>query len=115
MASFPYEDDAAPDPSLTGEGDDQLMLLQVVADASAPDVAADIESTRIGRFWIEDYMIGDGREFAEARWDVISKATADDLAARPAVTDDPSSYVMVIDPAIDRIAHSLSDPSKVLA
>ncbi len=114
MASFPYDDDPAPDPTLTGEGDDQFMLLHVVADASAPDLAADIESIRIGRFWIEDYMIGDGREFAEARWDLISKATADELAALPVVTDDSSSYAIVIDPKIDRIAHSLSDPTSVL-
>lgn len=113
MASFPYDDDPAPDSSLTGVGE-ELMLLQIVADANAADHAADVSSTRIGRFWIEGCMVGDGRDFAEARWDLISRATGDELAERPQVTGDAANYVMVIDPAIDVIAHSLSDPSKVL-
>jgi hypothetical protein len=53
-------------------------------------------------------MIGDERRFAEARYDLISRATADELAARDAVTDDPSGYVVVVDPLIDHITAAMA-------
>lgn len=112
MASFPVENQAVP-PQLSGTDTDQLLLLQVVADPAAPDAAADIESIRIGRFWIENHMIGDDRRFAEARYDLISPSVANELAAQAFVHDD-SRYVLIADPAIDDVARSLTDTTKVL-
>ena len=112
LATFPTEGDPVP-PQVSGAGTDQLLLLQVVGDSAAPDLAADIESTRIGRFWIEDRMIGDDRTFAEARLDLISPAVAEELAGREYVHDD-ASYVVIADPLIDDVARSLPDPTRVL-
>ena len=39
------------------------MLLQVVGRCDAPDIAADVDSVRIGRFEIEDRILGDDRTF----------------------------------------------------
>lgn len=111
MASFPEEGE--PPPQVSGASSDRLLLLQVVGDKSAPDLAEEVESTRIGRFWIEDRMIGDDRTFAEARYDLVSASVADELASRDYVHDN-SSYVVVADPDIDDVARSLTDPKKVL-
>ena len=113
VASFPADGGPTPDPTLTAAGDHR-MLLQVVGDPSFPDAAADIDSTPVGRFSIETVMIGDGRTFAEARYDRISIETAEALAATDPVTDDDENYVMVIDPMIDALAETLSDPTRVL-
>ncbi|NKB40511.1 MAG: hypothetical protein GKR86_05570 [Ilumatobacter sp.] len=112
MATFPVDGDPVP-PQQSAADDDRLMLLQVVADPGAPDIAADVESTRIGRFAIEDRMIGDDRTFAEARYDLISQAVADELAAR-GTTQSDSDYVVIADPAFDDIARSLTDTTTVL-
>ena len=112
MASFPVQDEPVP-PQLSGADTDQLLLLQVVADPAAPDMASTVESTRIGHFWIENQMLGDERRFAEARYDLISPSVADELAARDFVSDD-SRYVVIADPAIDDVARSLTDTTKVL-
>ena len=97
----------------SGADDDRLMLLQVVGDAARPDIAVDVESTRIGRFGIEDRILGDDRTFAEARYDLISRSVADELAAR-GTTHSDTDYVVIADPAFDDIARSLTDTSKVL-
>jgi hypothetical protein len=112
MASFPTDGDPEP-PQVSAAGNDQLLLLQVVSDASADDMADNVESIRIGCFWIEDRMIGDDRTFAEARYDLISPVVAEELRARDYVYDD-SSYVVIADPTLDEVARSLSDPSRVL-
>ena len=112
MASFPAEDHPVP-PQISGADSEQLLLLQVVGDASAPDMAADLESTRIGRFWIEDRFVGDERTFAEARYDLISASVAEELAGRDYVTDH-STYVVIADPTLDDVARSLTDPTKVI-
>ena len=114
MGTFPIEGDPVPDPSLSGTAHGRLLLLQVVADANAPDFADGIEAIRIGRFSIEGVMVGDERTWAEARYDLISQDTADALVAGTAITDDRSRYVIIAKPAIDAIAHSLSDPTQVL-
>ena len=112
MATFPRDDDPVP-PQESGAEPGRLLLLQVVADADRPDMAADIESTRIGRFRVEDRFLGDHRTFAEARFDLITRATADALVAR-GVTHDETDYVVIADPVIDEVARSLTDPSRVL-
>ncbi len=112
MATFPVEGDPPP-PQVSGAGSDQLLLLQVVADSSAPDFAADVESTRVGRFWIEDRMIGDDRTFAEVRYDLITPEVAAELSSRDYVHDD-NRYVVIADPDVDDVARSLSDPTTVL-
>lgn len=112
MGAFPIDGEPVP-PQESGANSDRLMLLQVVGSADAPDLSDDIESTRIGKLWIEDRFLGDHRTFAEARFDLISTPTAQQLAARDYVQDD-TSYVVIADPAVDEVARSLSDPSKVL-
>ena len=112
MATFPVDGDPVP-PQISGADSDRLMLLQVVADADHPDLADEIESTRIGRFWVEDRFLGDDRTFAEARFDLISRATAEQLAAH-GITRDDGNYVVIADPAIDDVARSLTDPTQVL-
>ena len=112
LASFPVEGDPTP-PQGSAASNDRLLLLQVVGDASAPDLAADVESTRIGRFWIEDRIIGDDRTFVEARYDLVSPEVADELAGRGYVTDD-ANYAVVADPMMDEVARSLTDPTRVL-
>jgi hypothetical protein len=112
MATFPVDGDPVP-PQESGAGDDRLMLLQVVGDADAPDVAAEIDSVRIGRFVIEDRFLGDDRTFAEARYDLVSRDAADELIARGSTHSD-TDYVVIADPALDEIARSLTDTTKVL-
>ena len=57
--------------------------------------------------------VGDGRRFAEARYDLISRPTADELIAR-GTTHDEANYVVIVDPMIDAVAESLSEPTRVL-
>lgn len=111
MATFPYDDEPVP-PQESGATPDRLLLLQVVADTAHPDMAADIESTRIGRFRVEDRFLGDHRTFAEARFDLISTTTAAELVARGAAHDD-ANYVVIADPTVDEVARSLTDPTQV--
>ncbi len=112
MATFPAEGDAVP-PQESGADPDRLLLLQVVADASYPDLAEGIESTRVGRFWVEDRFLGDHRMFAEARFDLISRSTADELVAG-GTTHDDANYVVIVDPVVDDVARSLTDPTRVI-
>ncbi len=112
MATFPVDGDAVP-PQESAAGTDKLMLLQVVGDPAAPDLAEGLDATRVGRFWIEDRFIGDHRTFVEARFDLISPAVAEDLAARGFDHDD-TGYAVIADPAMDEVARSLTDPTRVL-
>lgn len=112
MGTFPAEGEPVPE-QVSGADPDQLLLLQVVAAASIPDLADGIESTRIGRFEVEGAFLGDGRMFAEARYDLISRSVADELVGRGSMHDD-ANYVLIVDPAIDDLARSLTDPTRVL-
>jgi len=112
MAAFPAGDDPVP-PQESGVDDDRLLLLQVVGDAGAVDIAEGVQSVRIGRFMIEDRIIGDDRTFAEARYDLIPQEVADQLVASGSKHSD-TDYVVIADPALDDIARSLTDTSKVL-
>jgi hypothetical protein len=62
---------------------------------------------------VEDRFIGDRRAFAEARFDLISLAVADELVAR-GTTHDEANYVVIAAPTIDDVARSLTDRTKVL-
>ena len=112
VASFPVEDDPVP-PQVSGADSEHLLLLQVVSDPQEPDLSAEINATRIGRFWIEDRMIGDDRTFAEARYDLISAEAADELADRDFVHDD-TGYALIADPTLDDVARSLTNQTTVL-
>lgn len=105
MATFPQES-ARPDPLLSAVGDDKRLLLQVVESREVPDLAAGVESIRLGVFDIEGVIIGDERSFAEARWDLISAETASKLAEDERVSD-KGSYAVIIDPALDTLAESI--------
>jgi hypothetical protein len=112
MGTFPAEGVPVPE-QVSGADPDQLLLLQVVAAASVPDLADGIESTCIGRFEVEGAFLGDDRTFAEARYDMISRSLAEELAGRGSTHDD-ANYVVIVDPAIDDLARSLTDPTRVL-
>ena len=112
MATFPIDGQPTP-PQVSGADGDDLLLLQVVGDPAAPDLADGVESTRIGRFWVEDRFLGDDRTFAEARFDLISPAVAEELEGRGFVHDE-TGYAVIADPMLDDVARSLSDPTTVL-
>ena len=112
MATFPVEGDPVP-PQKSGADSDELMLLQVVGDPAAPDLAEALDATRIGRFWVEDRFVGDDRTFAEARFDLISRDAAAALAARDFEADH-TGYAVIADPTMDEVARSLTDPTTVL-
>ena len=112
MASFPYADDPTP-PQESGAGTDRSLLLQVVDDPGRSDLADEVESVRIGRFWVEDRIIGDQRTFAEARFDLVGPAAAEELSARGHVSDG-ANYAVLADLMIDEVAHSLTEPDRVL-
>ncbi len=112
MATFPVAGEPVP-PQESGAGDGRLLLLQVLGDPGAVDIAADIDSVRIGRFSIEDRMIGDDRTFAEARYDLITRDVADQLVSSGSTRSD-ADYVVIADPALDDIARSLTNTNKVL-
>jgi hypothetical protein len=112
MATFPADGDAVP-PQESAADTDKLMLLQVVGDGDAPDLAEDLDATRIGRFWVEDRFLGDDRTFAEVRFDLISPEAAAEAASRAFVHDD-TGYALIADPTMDDVARSLTDPSRVL-
>ena len=112
MATFPTDGDPVPTQE-SGADVDRLMLLQVVADADAPDLADGLEGVRIGRFQVEDRIIGDGRTFTEARFDLISPEAAAAVAAQDFVPDD-TGYALIADPTVDEVARSLTDPTTVL-
>ena len=82
FAIIPVDGDPVP-PQQSAADTDQLMLLQVVGDADAPDLAKGLEATRIGRFWVEDRFIGDHRTFAEAR---SSTRTVHGLGGSPRIS-----------------------------
>ena len=107
-ATFPRHGFVPPDDAGSAAGTDDLLLLEVVADAATPELAAGVDSVAIGRFDIEDVIVGDQRRWAEARWDLISAATAAELAARPTAAA-ADRYAFVLDPRLDLIAQSLRD------
>lgn len=82
-------------------------------DRPVPRPHGEVDSTRIGRFWIEDRIVGDERTFAEARYDLSSPEGADQLAER-AYEHDESRYVVIANPTFDQVARSLTDPTRVL-
>lgn len=109
VASMP---DPAVPPNTEAPADRSHMLLQVVSDRAAPDLAQGLEATRIAVFDVENVIIGDERRYAQARWDWISEATAEALAARPR-RDDPTDYVLVLAPERSAFLQSLIDPSAI--
>lgn len=113
MATFPLSGADVPDVVPSTEADDRMLLLQVASDAGADDAAAGLDAVPLARFEVEGVIVGDERHFAEVRYHVVSRSVGDELAARPMVSD-PDSYVLLVDASLDRIAHSLTDTTKVL-
>ena len=109
VASMPADGDPPPAEVSSAVGTGDRLLLQVVTDPATPDLADTIETTRIGRFSVEGTIFGDERQWAEARWDRISRETAEALRAREPATD-PDRYVMVVVPQIDTLADSVVTP-----
>jgi hypothetical protein len=99
VASFPRQ--VTPPPPDT----DDLVVLQLVADAGDLGVLDGVESTPVCRFSVEDVLIGDDRRFAEARYDLVSRQAAVELRSRAPVHD-PDSYAVLVEPFIDELAAS---------
>jgi hypothetical protein len=80
---------------------ESLMLLQVVADASAPEVKLP-GARRIGTFSVEDNVIGDERKWAEARWDLLPASTSAETIqeATDAAATDGDRYVLTLKPQL---------------
>jgi hypothetical protein len=100
-ATFPQPDTIDRSLSDTDTTYEQLMMLQVVADADAPEVEIP-GATRIGTFTVEDHVIGDERKWAEARWDVLpASATAEQVReATEAAATDGERYVVLLKPQL---------------
>jgi len=107
-ATFPRDGFTPPDEAGSAEAPGKLLLLEIVADAGTPELAAGIDSVPVGRFDVEDVIVGDTRTWAEARWDLIDRATADELVAVGSVATD-DRYALILDPRLDLIAQSLRD------
>ncbi len=106
VASMPCAGDPPPTDvsSATGTGD--RLLLHLVTDAGAPDMAEGLDHAHIGRFTVEGRIFGDAREWVEARWYRIDADTANALATEAPV-DDRDSYALVLVPQIDALAESI--------
>lgn len=90
---------------------ESLLLLQLVADDSAPDVATP-GCRRLAEFDVDAVIIGDGRRWAAARWHVL--APAELAGVRRSVAAQPDAgdrYVIVMQPVIDELAAALGDLS----
>jgi len=114
MASMPAAESPLPaDWSMVADGD--LLLLQVVADAAAPDLAELVPSRRIGLYDVEGVIVGDDRAWAEARWDIISRSDVDALlaaaVAEDAVSDSATVYAMILEPRLDVMGQSQMEGS----
>jgi hypothetical protein len=111
LATFPRPDQPMPAPDLSALDPGRRHLLQVVAEVDAPDLAAGLGGDRLGVFEVEGWILGDGRSFAEARWDVVPAAAAEALAADladGAVAGHEGSIVVVLEPEFDHIAAVLN-------
>jgi hypothetical protein len=100
-ATFPRPDTIDRSLADTDTTPDQLMLLQVVADAAAPEVEIP-GATRIGTFDFEDNVIGDERKWAEARWDLLPANTSAEVIreATEAAATDSDRYVLALKPQL---------------
>jgi len=100
MATMPAAD--APEPHdwsmLTA---DDLLLVQVVADAAAFDLASLVPSRRVGLYDVEGVIVGDERAWAQARYDVISRADVDALVAAAAPHAGATVYAVIAEPRLD--------------
>ncbi|HWC33421.1 MAG TPA: hypothetical protein VG650_01220 [Mycobacteriales bacterium] len=85
----------------TDTSPESLLLLQVVADAAAPEVELP-GARRVGTFTIEDNVIGDDRKWAEARWDLLPSSTSAEAIreATDAAATDIDRYVLTIKPQL---------------
>jgi hypothetical protein len=100
-ATFPQPDSVDRSFADTDTTHEQLMLLQFVADAAAPEVEIP-GAQRIGTFDIEGVAIGDERTWAEARWDLLpASTTAEEVrAATDAAATDTDRYVVLLKPQL---------------
>lgn len=104
MATTPSADTPEPH-DWSGLGDDELMLVQVVADAAAADLAQLVPSRHIGRYDVRGVIVGDERAWAEARYDAISRADVEALVAAAAEHADPSVYALVVESRFDVLSN----------
>jgi hypothetical protein len=100
-ATFPRPETVDRSLADTDTTHEQLMLLQVVADAAAPEVTI-AGAQRIGTFTVEDNVIGDERKWAEARWDLLPASTTAEAIreATEAAATEIDRYVVTLKPQL---------------
>jgi hypothetical protein len=100
-ATFPRPDTVDRSLTDTDTTESMQLLLQVVADGDAPEVAVE-GAQRIATFDVEDNIIGDERKWAQARWDLLaSSATAEEVrAATTSAATDGDRYVLLLKPQL---------------
>jgi uncharacterized protein (DUF1330 family) len=107
-ATFPQADFDLPAEARSAVDGDGVLLLEVVADASSPELAATVDSVPIGRFDVEDVIVGDERRWAESRFDLVSPAGAEELVSAGTTRAD-DRYAVLLEPRLDLVAQSLRD------
>lgn len=88
---------------------DSLLMLQLSAASDATDVATR-GCHRLADFDVDGVIIGDGRRWAVARWDLLPAGELD--AVRRSVVEQPAAgdrYVIVMAPFIDEFASTLAE------
>ncbi|MCC7268371.1 MAG: hypothetical protein IT546_13690 [Caulobacteraceae bacterium] len=100
-----FRPEGAPTPPVSAD-ETPLLLLQLVGDRTAPDLAAGLDVQPIATFDADNVIIGDERRYAQARWHAVSEAVGEELSRRPRV-EDASSYAFLLRPDRNELAASL--------
>jgi hypothetical protein len=108
--TFPQPDTVDRSFADTDTTPESLMLLQMVADAGAPEVEVP-GARRIAAFDIEDVFIGDDRKWAEARWDLLpASVTAEQVReATAAAETDGDRYVLLLKPQLGEFLRAVAN------
>ncbi|MBV9487938.1 MAG: hypothetical protein JO246_18030 [Frankiaceae bacterium] len=91
--------------------DEELLLLQLVADDAAPGIATP-GCRPLATFRVDAVIIGDGRTWAAARWHAIPAADVGAVRDAIATQDwDDGCYAVVMQPFINELAAALAEVS----
>lgn len=85
-----------------------LVELRLSGEASAD--LADEAPAGAGRFSVEGVIVGDERAWGDVSFRWLPSDEHPDTAADSPVTDDPTRYVLLLRPALDRLTSSVVEP-----